>query len=148
MTRSTPPTGRARAAMALALVLLAGCSLLPGRQFTYTFPAGPGLAALPVVLTDTTGTVIGLEEAPPGFQPRLDVGMATIAQNPNAVVIRWIGGSCDERVSITEEGSPSVTFVVTTTSAVACDLGGVPRALLLHLSKPADMRLLAVRFEP
>ena len=134
--------------LAMLALMVGACSFLPGRQFSYTFPADGARAALPVVLTDTTGGVTGIEAAPPGFQPLIDEGMATIAENRNAVVIHWTGGACDELVAITTEGGSSVTFVVrTTVKPVECDAFAVSRAVLVLLSGPADMSRLGVRFE-
>ena len=134
---------------AVLAVAIGACSFLPGRQFGYTFPADGDRAALPVVLTDTTGNVVALDEAPAGFRPVIDPGIATAPQDPNAVVIHWTGGACDELVSITTEGAPSVTFVVTTTvKPIDCDAFAVSRAVLVQLAGRADMSRLGVRFEP
>ena len=136
----------------IAALLVIGCSLLPGKQFTYTFPALPDhtIEALPVVLTDKTGGVVGLADAPGGLPPApVESGMTTSPAFPNGFVIFWTGGACDQRVEISAEGSGSVDYVVKTiTKPVACDALGIRRSVLVQLAGPADPDRIGVRIEP
>ena len=130
----------------LAAVAVIGCTVF-SRQFAYTFPANGNIAELPVVLTDSTASVTFVGEAPAGFQPIVDDGFSTVPADPNAIVVHWLGGACDASVAITAEGSNSVDFVVTTaTKPGGCDAIGIPRAVLIQLSRPADPSRLGVRF--
>ena len=97
------------------------------------------IAELPVVLTDSTGSVSALGEAPAGFQPIVDDGFSTVGNNPNAIVVHWIGGACDASVAITADGTNVVDFTLTTTTKPGgCDAIGISRAVLIQLSRPVD----------
>ncbi len=130
------------------LLFLAGCSLFGTRTFGFAFPAEGNRDALPVLLTDATGTVVDVDAAA-DFQAVIDEGIATINANSNAVVIHWIGGACDASVAINATGNGVVDFaVVTTVKPGDCDAIGIPRAVLIQLAQPADMSRISVRFEP
>jgi hypothetical protein len=133
----------------LALVLVvAGCSFLGSRTFGFSFPAEGNREALPVLVTDQTGSVVDVDEAV-NFRAIVDEGVATSNENPNAVVIHWIGGACDSSVAITATGNAVVDFaVVTSVKPIACDAIGIPRAVRVQLSQPPDMARISVRFDP
>ncbi len=134
----------------MAAVLLAGCSFV-ARTFDLAFPADAGLnlAELPIVLRDETGQVVSVAVAPPIANVVGDVGMATIQGNVNAVILHWLGGSCDERVSITASGSGQITFTLSTAErAGACDAVGHPRGVMVQLAHPVDMSRTSFTIEP
>jgi hypothetical protein len=137
-------------ALVIALVAattLGGCTTF-SRQFAYSFPANGNLPELPVVLTDATASVTSVGAAPAGFQPIVNDGFSTVANNPNAIVVHWLGGACDASIAITADGSNNVDFTVTTaTKPGGCDAIGIPRAVLIQLSRPADPSRLGVRFD-
>ena len=98
---------------------------------------------------DQTGLVTVVDEAPGGLEFPIDRGMTTLAILPNSVLLHWIGGACDERVEVAVSSEGGMTFIVKSITAPgACDLGGVTRAVLIHLMNPVDTSRTTVRFEP
>lgn len=133
--------------MAVAF-LVAGCGFFGSRTFGFSFPAEGHRDALPVLLTDQTGAVVDMDAAV-NFQGIADEGIATINEDPNAVVIHWTGGACDASVAISATGNGVVDFaVVTTVKPGPCDAIGIGRGVLIRLAKPADMSRMSVRFDP
>jgi hypothetical protein len=134
----------------LTALILAGCSLFGGvRTFGFSFPAEGNMQALPVLLTDHSGSVVEILGAP-GFEPLIDEGIATIPEDPNAVVAHWIGGFCDASVAITvHETSGFLDIIVATTRRPGdCEAIGIQRAVLIKLSSRADMSRIGIKFEP
>jgi hypothetical protein len=129
--------------VALIAVALAGCSLLPppaGIQLT--IPATGEVRALPVTVVDHAGIV---RDAAPGELPDEGpggVGPGTSVQavpgRDDAVLVTWVGGSCDDRaiVAIDETGGRYAVTVRTESSATGCDAAGRFRAVLLSLVGP------------
>ena len=123
----------------LAIAVLGGCSTFGVRTFGYAFPAEDGRAAVPVLLTDHAGAVTEIDQAPPGVQPIADAGFMAVPDMPNALVIHWIGGACDEKVDIDVKESGGLTFTLSTAvRPVACDAVAIPRAVLVKLTRPLD----------
>ena len=130
------------------MVLLAGCSLLPGRQFAFSVPAEGARPAVPGILADTTGMVIKVDVVN-DVAPPLDKGMMTSPADPNAVVVHWVGGACDERIQIDvlPEGGTTIQ-VATTTQPGPCELIGLSRAVRIEFAAPVDLSRTSVRFTP
>jgi hypothetical protein len=125
--------------VAVAAVLLAGCSLLPppaGIQLT--IPAGEEVRALPVTVVDNAGVI---SEATPVENPVGFSGQTTVQAldgRDDAVVLAWMGGACDDRAIITIEqtGDRYRATVESQSSAISCSAVGVSRAVLLSLNQP------------
>ena len=134
----------------LALALLAGCSLVGARTFAFSFPAVENIGAVPVVLTDYSGTVADADEGPRDLAFLADEGFMPVPGDPNAVVLHWLGGGCDASVAIDVRDTGTLSFAVTTTvrEGVGCDGIGIQRAVLVQLSRPVDPSRLDVRFPP
>lgn len=128
----------------LIAVVLAGCSLLPppaGIQLT--IPATGEVRALPVTVVDHAGIV---RDAAPGELPdkvvagpgTWEASVQAVAGRDDAVLVTWVGGSCDDRaiVTIDETGGRYAVTVRTESSATECDAAGRFRAVLLSLVGP------------
>jgi hypothetical protein len=94
----------------LSAATVAACSEpSPSRQFSAVLQFSEEAQPLPVVLSDETGLVTGIASAP--MDPRADytelAGQAD-PTDPNAFIVRWLGGACDHNASLTfkrhEEG--------------------------------------------
>ena len=124
-----------RIALVAALVaglVLAGCSLGAGPDVRLLLPGGGQSGNVPVLLTDHSGSVVEILEAP-GFEALIDEGVATIREDAHAIVAHWTGGGCDASVAITvHETSGSLDITVTTTRLpMVCDAIGIKRAVLI-----------------
>jgi hypothetical protein len=137
-------------------LLLAACSFLPSRQFAFEFPAQDrpqgevAIAALPVLLTDHTGSVVGLDEAPNGMSLLIDQGMPIDPAHPNAVILQWDSGPCDTsvRIDVTQSSGTVDILVTTIFKPVPCEAIGIVRDVMITLSGPADPARIGVRFTP
>ena len=140
---------RGAASLALA-VLVVGCSLIGGRTFGFAFPAVENFGAVPVVLTDYSATIASVDEGPRDLAFLDDEGFLPVPEDPNAVVLHWLGGGCDESVAIEVRDTGRLSFAVTTTvrQGLNCDAIGIQRAVLVQLSRPVDPSRLDVRFTP
>ena len=132
------------------VLLVAACSLLPGRQFVFGFQAQGVQPEVTGVLTDKTGTVTrvttvqGIDPAPP-----IDRGMMTFADRPNSVLAHWIGGACDENLAILVTPDGGTTITVTPGSpAQVCDMVGIQRYVMIEFANPVDVMQTTIKFEP
>jgi hypothetical protein len=138
------------AILATLAIAVAGCSLLGAvTTFGFEFPADGPIAALPVTVSDASGTVVGTGQAPDGHRPLVGGGFSTVPEDPNAIVVHWIGGACDASVAMSVRDTGTITVhVVTTRRPGACDLLGISRALLIQFSHPIDASRTSVDFDP
>jgi hypothetical protein len=135
-----------RSLPALAILLIAGCSLTGGAKFRVVLER-PDLDPLPITLTDMTGTVVGLERLDPVGAP-WDEGAAPLADAPNAIAITWMGGACDHSVTLQLEaraGSP--LLIGTTHRANACRMIGIPRSIAIWFGAPVDRANFSVAID-
>ncbi len=131
------------------VLLLAGCSVFGTRTFGYSFPDDGFVEALPVTLTDHTGLVTGIDEAPADLEPFADVGLQQLPGDPRVMVAHWLGGFCDASVAIDVRDTGTVTFTLTTTRKPGvCELGAIQRALQIDLSRPLDPSMINFVIEP
>jgi hypothetical protein len=131
----------------LAAVVLVGCSWF-SRTFDFSFPAVGDIAALPVVVHDQSGIIVSVDDGPPVPERPIPAGIGTVDRNPNALVVFWTGGACDESVAITVSAPPNLDFMITTNRKPGgCDAIGIGRSLLIRLSEPLDMSRTSVSFD-
>jgi hypothetical protein len=86
----------------LSAATVAACSgPSPSRQFRAVLQVSAEAPPLPVVLSDETGLVTGIESAP--MDPAADSELAARADptDPSAFIISWLGGACDNDASLT-----------------------------------------------
>ncbi len=124
-----------------AAILVAGCYVRGSqgptpRYFQLELPPVGSAAAVPGQVSDTTATISRVEvdvRIPPiGGLDETFVG--PVAGQPNALVVGWVGGTCDARVdldlSLGGDGRPTFTLKRLDRPG-GCDLVGVPRRLIL-----------------
>jgi len=107
-----------------------------GRVLTTVFPGFNRLAPLPVVVDDRTGMVVGVAVA--GGEATQPDGPDFVPGLPNAVAIRWLGGTCDHRVVIVVSRPGRWLVDVRTDRASSCTLAGISRAIVLAMTSPID----------
>lgn len=132
-----------------AILILTGCTLLAGRSFELTLPAPGELGdPLPVILTDATGMVVGVEE--PGLMA-FDPGSKAVLLpgEHNAVYVSWIGGLCDERVRLRLEDRQGALWLVGATERApeGCRAAGVGRAIVIRFTLPIDVDRFTVEVD-
>ena len=125
--------------VAFVAVLLAGCSLFAPSGIQVTIPAGSGTRALPVTVVDHAGIVAGAgpaQAAAPQDWSRGEV--QAVAGRDDAVLVTWVGGSCDDRAIITidADGDRYTVVVESRSSAMGCNAMGIFRSVFLTLSRP------------
>lgn len=124
----------------MVAIALAGCgeSEVPigPTAWSLTFPPGNGMKALPVTVTDQSGLIVATA-VDPGFASWQE-GVQLVAGNPTAVAIGWLGGMCDQGVSIVVAHAVRWQIDVTVRSVETCRLGGVTRSVVLSTRVPID----------
>lgn len=130
---------RGTALLLAAILLLAGCGPLGGRQFEVVLlHLGGDVRPLPVTLTDTTGTLIGLEAADP--DGAWSEGVSALPGDSHAVVVSWVGGMCDNSVTLRLEDRSGSRRVIGSTDRGfgGCLLAGIGRSIVLRFLVPVD----------
>ena len=107
-----------------------------GRVLTTVLPGFSGIPPLPVVVDDRTGMVVGVAEGR-GEATQPD-GAGDVPGLPNAVAVRWLGGTCDHRVVIAVSRPVRWLIDVRTDRASSCTLAGISRAIVLAMTSPID----------
>lgn len=138
-------------------MMASGCTTAPSpepqaRTFQLIYPGEPDaplhVAPLPMALIDRSGLVQALRVAGPGpgGQGWRD-GVAAVPDNPTRLVLTWVGGACDDRVSMILDGTQSsMQVAINTTATGGCRAVGIGRSVELDLSvavRPEDVRLTA-----
>ncbi len=91
------------AASLLSAAAVAACTgPASGRQFTAVLQVSDEVPPLPVVLNDETGLVTGIASAPmdPGAA-YAEPAVRADPTDPNAFIISWLGGACDNDAALT-----------------------------------------------
>ncbi len=128
-----------RLGVAVVAVLLASCSVFAPSGIQITIPAGNGTRALPVTVVDRAGIVAGADPALAAAPQDWSRGeVQVVPGRDDAVVVAWVGGSCDDRAIITvdPDGVRYMVTVESQTSAMGCDAVGIFRRVVLTLTKP------------
>jgi hypothetical protein len=120
-------------------VLLAACAPPPGTLFRLTLVDPQGDYSLPIALGDQTGLVVGIE-ADAGDQP-LDAteSITADAKDPKVLILRWVGGACDNDATIAfYEGASNFALDLTTHGklVLGCTALGVVRGIRITTTQP------------
>ena len=98
------------ACLILTSLLLAGCYVQnpdrsEPRYFEFVFPAEGNVAALPFQASDLTGRIVGVEvdDRTPPIPGLAEPFLAPLPGRPDALVVAWPGGTCDERADLNLE---------------------------------------------
>src|SRR5258706_9633273 len=99
--RNTAATLLIAVALLTAAAVAACSGPSPNRQFKAVLQVSVEAPPLPVVLSDETGLVTGIESAP--IDPGAGAEPAARADptDPNAFIVGWLGGDCDNDASLT-----------------------------------------------
>jgi hypothetical protein len=136
------------ATLLIAASLLSGAAVAacsgpsPSRPFSAVLQVTEETQPLPVVLSDETGLVTGIASWP--MDPRADYAeLAALADptDPNAFIVRWLGGACDHDGSLTfkrhEEGYVlNVTVHGNVGFLGGCTMNGIYRDVRIVTSSP------------
>jgi hypothetical protein len=97
--RSRPLPARVAGGLAVALFVVA-CGPPAGTLFKTTLAGPDGSYPMPVTLGDTTGLVVSIE--PIGLEewPGDDPAVTLDPDNPNAIVLSWLGGACEDETVV------------------------------------------------
>jgi hypothetical protein len=139
-------------ALLLALTLAIGCGgeLSPERSFDVLLNRPGDADPLPVRVIDRTGTVVQVSSE---TQMLLDFsGRGAVARQPgqpNVLEVHWVGGACDEAVTLLVRigGERRLGFELTTVaSGEGCDAIGIGRAVRLTFAQPVPDDEIPLRF--
>jgi hypothetical protein len=123
---------------AAAVVACSGPS--SGREFSAVLQASGGTPPLPVVLSDGTGLVTGIESAPMDPSSAYsELAARADPTDPNAFIISWLGGACDNDASLTfkrAEGGYVLNVAVHGKLGLGCTAAGVARDVRIVTSSP------------
>jgi len=140
-------------ALLLVLVVGAGCgeTLTPERSFDLILARPADADPLPVRVIDRTGMLVQVSSE---AQMLLDFsGRGVVARQPgqpNVIEVHWVGGACDEGVTllvrIGAEGRLGIELA-TGVSGQACVAVGIGRALRLMFAQPLPDDEIPLRFQ-
>lgn len=128
------------AALLGAATVVACTAPSSSRQFSAVLQVSAETPPLPVVLSDETGQVTRVESGP------IDPGgayaeLATRADpsDPNAFIVSWLGGACDNDASLTfkrSEGGYVLNVAIHGKFVMGCTALGVARDVRIVTSSP------------
>jgi hypothetical protein len=127
--------------------VVAACSA-PGRQFNAVLQVAAEVPPLPVLLSDETGLVTEIESAPgqPGGGDGNLVARAD-PTDPNAFIVSWLGGACDNDASLTfkqSEGVFLMNVAVHGKLSLGCPAVGISRDVRVATSSPIPLSSIVV----
>jgi len=123
----------------VAALAVGACQGPAGRLFRTTLATPDGSYPLPIVLGDETDLVIGIEPGSTDGSSALAATVAADPGDPSALVVRWLGGACDNDAGLSFWISPdgyALTLQVNGKPGLGCIALGVPRAVRIRTSKP------------
>lgn len=146
--------GRRQTVIGVALIISAAIVACSGPASSRSFSAVLQFSAearpLPVVLSDETGLVTGIESAP--MEP--DGAYSELAAradpaDPNAFIISWLGGDCDNDAALTfKRHEAGYTVGVAIQGKLGfpggCTAGGVARDVRVVTSSPIPLASIVV----
>jgi len=134
-------------AWAVCLAFVVTACLPPRGTLFHTTLTGPDESyTLPIALGDQTALVTGIEptEGDPTVSDPIVQGDPS---DPNAVIVRWLGGLCDNDVALSLTSSESgyaLHLEVHGKLGLGCPAVGVLRGLRIKTSKPIPADSIAV----
>ncbi len=137
-------------AFAFALLLLVFGAGPPGTRFNATLSNPNGEFPLPVALVDQTGIVVGTEAAQPDQKNFRDAGVLSDPTSPNAFILTWLGGMCDNDAALVFKRTDSgydVRVEVHEKLGLGCPAAGISRGLRIETSAPIPVGVVTVSGE-
>jgi hypothetical protein len=118
-------------------------------RFTDRLPGGQSHSSIGVELRDATGLVIAIEAGEvTDFD---DVRPGGTVENPpgqmNVLVVRWLGGACDDRAELALAPAAdgyALSLETVRKLGLGCTGAGVPRAVNVILSRGVDASTVSV----
>ncbi len=141
MTTARLVIGDAMQALVLGLLLasVAGACLPPaGRQFQTTLSTPSGEYPLPVLLGDETDLVVAIEPAESDAFGGLEPVLQADPTDPNAFIVVWIGGACDNDAALSFRPSGpgyALHLEVHGKLVLGCTAAGIGRAVRIRASE-------------
>jgi hypothetical protein len=126
----------------LGAAAVAACSGPSTSQFKTELHFANEDAPLPVVLSDETGMVTGIESGPVDQQVDYAEPVARAdPTDPNAFIVSWLGGACDNDASLTFKVSEGVYELNVAVHGKlgfpgGCTALGIPRDVRILTSSP------------
>jgi hypothetical protein len=130
---------RRGALISLAVAAVLGCTSVGGHQFDLVLPAVGDIPQVPITVNDTTGLVSAALAADPfPREPAADIGITNPPDDDRVLVVRWLGGACDEWYLISfDRGVGGLSLSLATHHrGGGCILIGIERAVTLGLAEP------------
>ena len=140
------------AGVLLVLMIVVGFVAISGvldsrPRFTVRLPGGQSHSSIGVELRDATGLVTAVELGPPpgpeDFDFRAGGTVENVPGQASVLVVRWLGGACDDRVDMAFE-RVEAAYVLAMHTDTGFDLGciamGVARTVAIDLSTAIDAR--------
>jgi hypothetical protein len=121
----------------IASIVVAGFvvlgALMPSRGLHVVLRPPP----LMVTVEDGTGLVTFVG---PGPADETILGAVAVPGHPNAVVIGWLGGQCDDavRIGLGRYNDQIHLYRSTSERSGPCLIGGIERSIILELREPID----------
>lgn len=137
---------RALVAFAVLAVMVGACGKPSGTAFTTTIRTADGDLALQVSLYDATGLVTAIDPAQVDSSQFRDAGVLVDPADPNAFILTWLGGMCDNDVELALASSgPSYDVrVAIHVKFGSCPGAGVFRAVRIATSKPLPIEAMTI----
>jgi hypothetical protein len=132
--------------VAAGLVAMSGV-LDPRPRFSVQLPGGESHSSIGVELRDATGLVTAMEAGAPPAPEDFDIRAGGTVENApgraSVLVVRWLGGACDDRVDMAFERVESAHVLamhIDTGFDLGCIAMGVARTVAIDLSTAIDAR--------
>ena len=123
-------------------VVVAACLPPAGTLFRTTLSTPDGAYPLPVALGDQTGLIVEIEPAEPDSAARIEPLVQPDPTDPNAFVVTWLGGACDNDATIAFQRSGSgyaLHLEVHDKIGLGCSDLGILRGLRITTSTPVPL---------
>ena len=134
--------------VAAGLVLVTGV-LDPRPRFALRLPGGESFGSIAVELRYATGLVTAIEAGEMSGLREIETGSAVenVPGRPRVLVVRWIGGACDDRTELALTPDPDgYTLSMHTVAQIVlgCTALGVARIVNLELSAEIDATSVSI----
>src|SRR5262245_22323897 len=140
-------------ATAVLSATLLGCrsdASASGPEFTTAYPAATaGDLPLPMTLIDQTGLVAAIVPAPNAAGGSEPSSVGTVPGTPNALRVQWLGGVCDDRVTLVFNAIGATDQLaihnhLQITAGALCPAAGILRTLDIGFNRHLDPEQLTI----
>jgi len=120
-------------------VLLAACAPPAGTLFRLTLVDPQGDFPLPIAMGDQTGKVVEIEADPWDTSWELVPSITADAKDPNVLIVRWMGGACDNDASLAfydAASGPALDLTTHGKIGLGCTAQGIYRGIRITTTEP------------